>query len=110
MKKATLQRVSPQDWSDRACLGLPLDLFFPDREAQAAEAVEVCEGCPRRIQCAAWALNAGMTHCVVAGVYLPPSTSSKRAKAALDQLREIAESGAAADVSDQEGGTAWTAA
>ncbi len=103
------QQESPADWEDRACRELPVEAFFPDRQRDAEGAVRVCLGCPRRAQCAGWALDASMTHCVVGGVYMPAPGRSGRVEA-LDQLRAVAESGAAAEISDMEGGAAWTAA
>ncbi|OBB51763.1 WhiB family transcriptional regulator [Nocardia sp. 852002-51244_SCH5132740] len=108
MKKTLTQAKSPENRSDRSCKDLPRDGFFPETKSQRAVAVRVCQGCPALAQCAAWAVGAGLSYCVVGGVYLPDAGLS-RAKA-LDQLRAIAESGAAADLSDQEEGAAWTAA
>ena len=108
MKKVLTQAKSPENRPDRSCRDLPRDAFFPDRKSDSGPAVRVCQGCPALAQCAAWAVDAELSYCVVGGVYLPGAGPS-RARA-LDQLRAIAESRTAADVSDQEGGAAWTAA
>lgn len=86
---------------DRACNDVPTSLFFPPRRdtRQARKAAEICARCPRRRECAAWALplvDAGMlSQCVVAGVYVPYQrvTSAERAAArgALEALASAAE-------------------
>lgn len=108
MKKVLAQAKSPENRSDRSCKDLARDDFFPASKSQSGPAVRVCQRCPALAQCAAWAVNAELSYCVVGGVYLPGAGPS-RARA-LDQLRVIAESGADADISDQEEGAAWTAA
>lgn len=55
------------------------DLWFPHTEAQAAGAIEICESCPIRRDCAQSALDRAEQG-VWAGVYLPrPATGPKRA-------------------------------
>ena len=45
------------DWKlDAACKDLDTDLFFPDSEANAGPALEVCASCPVRQQCLDFAL------------------------------------------------------
>ena len=39
-----------------ACRDLDTDLFFPDSEADAGPALEVCAVCPVRAECLEWAL------------------------------------------------------
>lgn len=39
-------------WSDAACRGLPLDLFFPEGSPSPA-AITTCEACPVRVDCLA---------------------------------------------------------
>lgn len=108
MKKVLTQAKSPENRSDRSCKDLSRDEFFPASKSKSGPAVRVCQRCPALAQCAAWAVDAGLSYCVVGGVYLPGAGPS-RAKA-LDQLRAVAESGTAADISNQEEGAAWTAA
>ena len=52
------------DWARAACAGMDTDLWFPDphtRAGQAArqQALAVCQGCPIRTACAAWAVEHG---------------------------------------------------
>jgi WhiB family redox-sensing transcriptional regulator len=48
---------APGPWAKRAaCLGLPTDSFFPDDPADADLARAVCQRCPVRADCAAYAL------------------------------------------------------
>jgi WhiB family redox-sensing transcriptional regulator len=48
---------APGTWARRAaCLGLPTDTFFPDDPADADIARAVCQRCPVRDDCAAYAL------------------------------------------------------
>ena len=45
------------DWKLKAaCRDLDTSLFFPDSEADAGPAQEVCAGCPVRAQCLEFAL------------------------------------------------------
>jgi WhiB family redox-sensing transcriptional regulator len=45
------------DWKLKAaCRDLDTSLFFPDSEADAAPAQEVCAGCPVRAECLEFAL------------------------------------------------------
>lgn len=50
-------------WEDRAaCAGMPLEAFYPREneriwDARVAQAKKVCEGCPVKMDCLAWALE-----------------------------------------------------
>ena len=45
--------------ADAACIGHPIDLFFPGRgeSAKTAQALAICAGCPVRTDCLDWALR-----------------------------------------------------
>jgi WhiB family redox-sensing transcriptional regulator len=46
------------EWKEKAaCRNLDTSLFFPDSEADAGPAKEVCAGCPVREQCLQFALD-----------------------------------------------------
>ena len=46
------------DWkADAACRDLDTDIFFPDSDAQAGPALEVCASCPVREACLDFALR-----------------------------------------------------
>jgi WhiB family redox-sensing transcriptional regulator len=46
------------DWkADAACRDLDTDIFFPDNDANAAPALEVCASCPVRQACLDFALS-----------------------------------------------------
>ena len=48
------------DWVEQAaCAGVDPALFFPDRGASLADARQVCAGCPVRVECLEYALEAG---------------------------------------------------
>ena len=45
-------------WRERAaCRDLDTDIFFPDSEADAGPALEVCAVCPVRMECLEWAIE-----------------------------------------------------
>ena len=51
------QRPAPGPWVSRgACRGAPTDLFFPEEPGEAEAALQVCQRCPVRAECAAYAL------------------------------------------------------
>ncbi|WP_280266566.1 WhiB family transcriptional regulator [Nocardia wallacei] len=101
--------LGPVVHADRSCNGVDQDVFFPDLTDVAAlsYARDICEGCPRLQECAAWAeplaRSGALNGCVVAGVRLP--TFGKRGQsgrdAAADELAAVAESGQ--PVADVEG-------
>lgn len=44
-------------WRERAaCRNLDTDMFFPDAEADAGQALAVCAACPVRDACLDWAI------------------------------------------------------
>lgn len=43
--------------TDAACKGIDPDLFFPERGEPTAQIKAVCEGCPVRAECLAFALE-----------------------------------------------------
>jgi WhiB family redox-sensing transcriptional regulator len=46
------------DWIFQgACRGLPTDLFFPEREADAEEPKAICRSCPVLVPCLAYAMG-----------------------------------------------------
>jgi WhiB family transcriptional regulator, redox-sensing transcriptional regulator len=48
----TAARWTGEHWYDRAaCRGVSVELFYSDREADIAEAVRICRGCPVRDRC-----------------------------------------------------------
>nr|WP_232542234.1 WhiB family transcriptional regulator [Nocardia bovistercoris] len=70
----------PTTFPDRACRGVPLDVFFPSRRKPDADAraKAICAGCPRLAACAAWAipevLAGRLSYSITAGVPMPPLT------------------------------------
>lgn len=45
-------------WRDRAaCLGLDVNMFYPERGDATEEARAICHGCPVREDCLDWALR-----------------------------------------------------
>lgn len=53
------RRSAAVGWMTEArCQGLGPALFYPDSEEDAAEALEVCAGCPVRETCLEYALDA----------------------------------------------------
>lgn len=71
------------DWqTNAACLGMDVNLFFPDKGGSTAPAVEVCERCPVRVECFDWAIAEGFTMGVFGGV------SPKRRRPLLETTRE----------------------
>jgi WhiB family transcriptional regulator, redox-sensing transcriptional regulator len=54
------------DWkTDALCGDLQSDMFFPEDPAQAAPAIQICAGCPVRLQCRDYALR----HSIVWGIW-----------------------------------------
>lgn len=51
----------PEWMSSAACRGMAVDLFFPERSEDAAQAKAVCEGCAVRVECLEYALANGET-------------------------------------------------
>ncbi|MEU4345430.1 WhiB family transcriptional regulator [Nocardia sp. NPDC023852] len=106
----------PVVYADRACRGVPQDVFFPtgSQKTRIRRAQQICGRCPRLAACAAWAQpmaeSAALSGCVVAGVYLPTDRTEHQAEkaAAIAALAYIAEHGALTD--DGKGGASWTAA
>lgn len=54
---------------DGACVGVDTERFFPANgdHAGRARAVEVCAGCPVRVECLTWAIENGIEHGVFGG-------------------------------------------
>ena len=45
--------VPSRGWAERAaCLGLPTEMFFPERGVRPEEVLELCRRCPVRVECA----------------------------------------------------------
>ncbi len=56
----TEQTVVAGEWVEHAaCSTTSPDLFFPERGASTREAKAVCAGCPVRVDCLEYALEAG---------------------------------------------------
>lgn len=80
MIRIKLAVTSPEQWPDRSCNGVDRELFFAKRGTDAeAEAIALCERCPRLGACAEWARGAGLTDCVVAAVRMPDAGDSRKA-------------------------------
>lgn len=59
--------ISP-GWADHAaCVGRPVDEFFPEDQASHIAAVRVCSGCPVRAECLAYALRENIGYGVWGG-------------------------------------------
>lgn len=60
------RRVAPKPapdvtWmADAACVGLPPELFFPERGQWSERALQCCAHCPVRAQCLEYALTFGV--------------------------------------------------
>lgn len=115
--------TDPAVYERRACKQVPTDVFFPPatRPRLVRRAQEICQACPVRRLCAAYALplveSRQFTAGVVAGVYVPAgyihAPYQARLNEAVNRLRDIAEGREAEDtVSSEtaERGAAWTAA
>ncbi len=98
MIRIKLTVTSPEQWPDRSCNGVDQELFFAKRGTDdEAEAVALCERCPRLGACAEWARGAGLTDCVVASVRMPDAGDSrKNANAALERVAAAAQEQVAA--------------
>lgn len=45
-------------WQDQAeCRGVDPDLFFPERGASTRESKQICQDCPVRVECLAYAID-----------------------------------------------------
>ena len=56
------------EWAARgACVGLPVDLFYPERGGVSPFAKETCAGCPVRDECLDYALTNVIRHGVWGG-------------------------------------------
>jgi WhiB family redox-sensing transcriptional regulator len=68
-----LRTLAP-DWTGAACLGVEPETFFPIAPRRAAlaeheaEAKAICQPCPLRDTCLAWALDTGQDHGVWGGL------------------------------------------
>ena len=75
------------DWRERAaCLDVDPELFFPIGNTgpaimQIEEAKKVCQRCPVREECLAWALEAGQDHGVWGGLSEEERRALKRRNA-----------------------------
>jgi len=49
----------PEWHANAACLGEDVEVFFPHRGEDVSEAKRICEGCPVRTECLAFALDTG---------------------------------------------------
>ena len=56
-------------WQYRAaCLGEPVELFFPEGQGSSTSAaLKVCADCPVRAECYEWAVAEGFVHGVFGG-------------------------------------------
>ena len=100
-----LLETDPAKWADRACKDIGTDAFFPGRGSRAEQAVkQVCAGCDRLRECAEWALEAGLTYCVVAGVRMPGD--GRRRTHADEQLRAVVATGVVPGLSERGRGVA----
>ena len=70
--------------ADAACNGVDPDLFFPARGVDVTSAVRVCNECPVRAECLAYALAAGEKHGVWGGL------SERQRRRIRNNLRAVA--------------------
>lgn len=63
------------------CLGLPPDVFFPERGESTREAKEVCRGCVVRSECLDFAVNNGERFGIWGGLSERERRKVRRARA-----------------------------
>ena len=67
-------------WRDEAaCVGVPVDVFFPGVGESIWEALELCLPCPVRAECLDWCLSNLSSHYDMAGVWGGTSPRDRRA-------------------------------
>jgi hypothetical protein len=89
------QKDVPEAWPQRLCAGSSSEVFFVDSQDGIDRAKAVCVACPVLARCANWAISAGLTDCVVAGVRMPTYGPSR--DAAVAALRTVADIDAAGE-------------
>lgn len=92
---ARLFAVEPEnDWRNQAaCRGLDPDLFFsldtfetkPDRDDREIQAKAVCAGCPVRVECLEYALQAGERYGIWGGLDEIERRAVQRRRATADR-------------------------
>ena len=63
-----MRRMVPSWRLQAACRGVDPELFFPSPRQRAAAARAICDGCPVRGECLAFALEAGIDDGVFGGL------------------------------------------
>lgn len=82
------RRPARKHWrDDAACAGADPDLFFPDSEADAAEAKAICAICPARSDCLADALASGRAVGVWGGEYFVAGKITRDLRRRVNRLR-----------------------
>ena len=53
VKDVPAEPIPSREWASRAaCLGLPTEMFFPERGERPKEVFDLCRRCPVRVECA----------------------------------------------------------
>lgn len=63
-----LAGVRPDWFDDRACIGVPTNVFYPDNRSRPIVALRICDRCPVRRQCLQRALDNGEKYGVFGGM------------------------------------------
>lgn len=98
-RQQTPLRVSGMDneWmDDGACVGEPVELWFPDGAASGdgtALARTVCQTCPVRAECLEWALTVPEEHGMWGGKSARERRAIRRQRQRQRQLRQVKEAG-----------------
>lgn len=78
-------------WRDRAaCLNVGPEIFFVRTKAEAEPAIQLCEGCPVRKQCAEAGMAMRLTSGVHAGVWFGDRVSGGTIARARKELEAVA--------------------
>jgi len=56
---AFIMERRPRWQAQGACVGQPLEVFFPERGQSSRQAIDLCRRCPVMLACRAWSLEQG---------------------------------------------------